>query len=621
MKAGRWLGGVAVVLGLILVVLMIARTWMFNSAVKSVLQPYGVTVTLHGGLAFSLLEKSLSLTDLSIAIPEQSMVVRMGSVHVALEAWPSGEHVQVELLKVGSANIGLAGDSIKFDTLSANTLTYNGDESAMAVSNVEIAGIVSEVYAATQLSSIALSTVRVNLNTLDTDLASLLIGAGTVEATPAGVGWKSIQLQDISVAAGLASVAELRAKDVSVSSLAHDDVLLEVPELLLVDIAKAGTALQIATVDVITPLIRVIRTQAGELIAPIAVGSAANVESEAHGEETEKTEPAGLPKINRLTIVNGKILVDDGLVNPVFKDIIQLTELEIQGINPNNVSVPWKLVLESGDAAGINLGGMVLLQNPGQYFTLLGEVHHWELPGLSGYTSDAIGYGIQTGQFNAELEFSVADNQLDGKAKVNLVRPKFVVLDKKRASVFNDRIKMSLPMALSMLEDADGDISIDLPVSGDLNSPDVNLSGLVEIFAAKALQAAATHYLKTAIFPQATLLSLAQILGGGVYNQFSAQPAVSYGAGIVELAEDSSLVLDNVIQLMVSKPGISLRVCSIAIEADGIDEAARLAIAEQRKVAVRRYLLAGEGIEPQRVLECLSRIETEGKRGRVELGF
>ena len=88
-----------------------------------------------------------------------------------------------------------------------------------------------------------------------------------------------------------------------------------------------------------------------------------------------------------------------------------------------------------------------------------------------------------------------------------------------------------------------------------------------------------------------------------------------------ELTADARLVLDNVRELLGTKPRLSMSICSVASLTDAATAERRLELANQRAVAVRDYLLARQTIKPQRLRECLSREAKGDAKATVELVF
>ena len=97
-----------------------------------------------------------------------------------------------------------------------------------------------------------------------------------------------------------------------------------------------------------------------------------------------------------------------------------------------------------------------------------------DMAGLSPYSSTYAGYKIERGLLALKLNYRLKNNQLKGNNSVVIDKLK---LGDKIAS--DKAVDLPLGLALSILTDANGVIDMQVPVSGDINSPNFELSSVI----------------------------------------------------------------------------------------------------------------------------------------------
>jgi uncharacterized protein involved in outer membrane biogenesis len=197
------------------------------------------------------------------------------------------------------------------------------------------------------------------------------------------------------------------------------------------------------------------------------------------GPETANVEQTAVVRpevrIGRIGLKGGAVAFSDRFVRPNYDVRISGLTGELTGLS----SKPDTL-------SKLNLRGRVERTAP---VTIQGEFNPWrddgrfgieatvkdfELTGLSGYAGRYVGYGIQRGKLSATLDYRIEDRKL--------IARNHLFLDQ---LTFGDQVdsaeKLDLPvrLAVSLLQNSRGEISIDLPVSGTLDDPEFSVGGLV----------------------------------------------------------------------------------------------------------------------------------------------
>ncbi|HBY88569.1 MAG TPA: hypothetical protein DEO86_22180, partial [Colwellia sp.] len=76
-----------------------------------------------------------------------------------------------------------------------------------------------------------------------------------------------------------------------------------------------------------------------------------------------------------------------------------------------------------------------------------------------------------------------------------------------------DQGALPLNMAMGMLKDGDGNVELDVPLSGSISDPNFGLSSIVTLITKKAIMSATQDYLMTTFVPYANIVSIAITAG------------------------------------------------------------------------------------------------------------
>lgn len=173
------------------------------------------------------------------------------------------------------------------------------------------------------------------------------------------------------------------------------------------------------------------------------------------------------------------------------------------------------------------------------------------LPPLSGYAQQYIGQGLDGGNLGLELKYRVADRELHGENRI-------LVQDLALGEASDDPDAPDLPigMAVSVLQDRQGRIVLDVPVSGNIDDVSFDIGGVIT----KALTGSIT---KIATSP----LSIVGSVFGGGEDQDLSRLAFVPGTDRPKLDEHGKL--DVIVRALTERPGLSLQVAGrYAVDSD-----------------------------------------------------
>ena len=188
---------------------------------------------------------------------------------------------------------------------------------------------------------------------------------------------------------------------------------------------------------------------------------------------------------------------------------------------------------------------------------------------------------------------------------------------------------LPLNVALGLLKDGDGNVELDVPLSGSTSDPQFGLSSVAGLITEKAVLLATQEYLLKTFIPYANIVSAAMAVGElALKLRFDDLP---YQAKQIEISEDQQAYLTAFIALMKDKEDTRINICAISTPADinlktgsKVTDKSKIkelkTIAEQRELAFKDYMIKHGNIASSRLLLCAPKIDSsEGAQPRIEL--
>ncbi|HET9251985.1 MAG TPA: DUF748 domain-containing protein, partial [Candidatus Eisenbacteria bacterium] len=165
-----------------------------------------------------------------------------------------------------------------------------------------------------------------------------------------------------------------------------------------------------------------------------------------------------------------------------------------------------------------------------------------ELTTFTPYSGKFMGYRIDRGKLDLDLHYAIQDRQLQGENKI-LIRQ--LNLGEKVES--KDATSLPVKFAIALLKDKNGDIDLDLPVSGSLDDPKFSVWKVVWKILGQLVVKAVTSPFKL----------FGAIFGG---EDTEVAPAIAFPYGSVELDTLEVKKLDAILKGMNDRPALKLEV-------------------------------------------------------------
>jgi len=255
------------------------------------------------------------------------------------------------------------------------------------------------------------------------------------------------------------------------------------------------------------------------------------------------------------------------------------------------------------------------------------KIREFGLPEISPFIRTATGFDMTTGQLDSDTTLTVVNDEIDGVAQLQMRGLEIENSEEQGALVSQTFIPLNV--ALGVLEDSDGVIEIEVPLKGNVNSPQFGIEGFLNLVAQQAALLASQTYLINTFVPYANIITLTNIAGN-----YALKPRVDdliFEEGKSELDSDQKEFLDQLALLLEDKSDINMKACGFASasEQEGAREtlsptqrAALRELALKRSLSVKNYLVADKGIASARILICQAKVEqADAAHPRVEFEF
>jgi len=482
-----------------------------------------------------------------------------------------------------------------------------------------------------------------------------------LQVTAAGappLAFKHLQLNGVQAAADAQSIAELSLEQLVLG--AGDAPLLSLGHYQVSDISASATQLatglhEYADLQVALQRLADGRIDLGATVAsPVESQHTADAENADAADVMDTEESTGVVSASaeegraddgsgfRLFIAgiqqNGDDSgadIRDASVKPAYQGRVQIRELNISEISAtlaasarpelqkpvqvhavlslddyNRIALDTSLTLDSSHAPEIYPQGNITLR-----------ISQLDMVAFNGYLAQAMGYHLEKGMLNLDVDMDMQQARLGGEARILLRNSSFVPEDEATIKRVSKQISMPVDTALDLLRDDNGNVRLTVPVSGDMSSPDFGSGDITAQLSKLALQSAALHYLKQSLQPYGLLLSIASYAGSELMA--IRLDALAFAEGQTELNDEQIPQLEKVAQLMHGKTGLELQVCPFVSAAEAsAQEELWPQLARQRGAAVKAWLAQktdenDHSLAP-RVTLCKAQ---KGKKAEVVLGF
>jgi uncharacterized protein involved in outer membrane biogenesis len=191
--------------------------------------------------------------------------------------------------------------------------------------------------------------------------------------------------------------------------------------------------------------------------------------------EAVESKPVMPVRIGKITLQGGTVRFSDNFVKPNYSANLRQIGGSISGLSSAEGSVANLELRGSYDnVAPLTVSARINPLSAKPYLDLQGEIKGIELTSFSSYVGKYAGYAIEKGKLSLSVMYTLENDQLTAENRVFLDQLTFGdQVDSPSAT------KLPVTLAVSLLKNRNGEIDLDLPISGSLNDPQFSVGGLV----------------------------------------------------------------------------------------------------------------------------------------------
>jgi len=619
-------------------------------------------------LVLDLLGKGVTVDDLETAVGDQvitagalqltgrlryadadQLELRDAQARVAQLAWQmGGRQVSASDLAIAGQVVQRLGGEDPFPSLNASlsaaSLAYRDQDAAtelqlnsLALDQVTLAP--SDAEGTRRLAgTVALGDGRLTQGDATVDWVSVAATLSGAVADPGVHLATDLEVRGLGVATPALAAGPLKIAEVSATAL---DVGEETrfSRLRLQDIRlpaeREQTALRVAAVDladgryapaagvgigeiVIDGLqTGVIRDKQGVWRHVLSGGPPAGTAPQGDGEAAKGGDLAW--KIGGIRVTGDSHLTVADTLNPDMKALrYQVDRVEIGALSSTapDTDTPFDIVLRPDAYSEFAIAGKVRPLADKLHLDAEGHLQGFGLTSVNGLVADDLGHRFLQGQLDDEFRITIANDRLEMGNTLGIAGVGVEELPGKEGP--------PLGMAIALLEDRDGNIKLEVPVSGNLGDPQFRVLGALNPIIMKAVAGTAA----LAIQPLGSVL----LVGGLVADQalkVTFAPAL-FDPGSTQPNPAAQKYLGQLAAKLAEKPKLAVRLCGVVVDAERSrdkkgeyldQEADLLAMAQQRADAARAYL-ASKGADRKQLRACRPTLDPDKAASpRVDIKF
>ncbi|RMT90436.1 hypothetical protein ALP38_02627 [Pseudomonas amygdali pv. sesami] len=310
-----------------------------------------------------------------------------------------------------------------------------------------------------------------------------------------------------------------------------------------------GTGLSIAKVNMDQPYARFMinedrTTNVDDLLIPQPDDKTASQP------KTARTQPKAKAD-NPLAIYVGEVNIKDGSANfadmtltPNFATAVQQLNGRIGTIdNRKATPAPVDIQGKVDRYAPVTIKGSLNPFDPMASLDITTSFKRVELTNLTPYSGKFAGFRIRKGRLNLDLHYLITKGQLKAQNKVLVEQ---LQLGERVDSP--DALDLPIRLAVALLKDTQGRISLELPIEGDLNNPQFSVMPIV-------WQTLRNLVLRAAQAPFKMLGGL--VAAGGSSEDLG---SVSFAPGSSDLSAEAQSALDKLSVALKERPDLKLEI-------------------------------------------------------------
>jgi hypothetical protein len=256
----------------------------------------------------------------------------------------------------------------------------------------------------------------------------------------------------------------------------------------------------------------------------------------------ESTAPAADIRIGQITLVNGQLNYTDNFIKPNYTANLTKLTGNVGAFGTAEGGPPADLAVQAAldDNSPVDINGTINPLAPVAFLDIIGKANEVELTRLSAYSSKYTGYPITDGKLTVDVHYHLDQRKLNADNHIFITQ-----------LTFGDRVEspgishLPVKLAVALLKDTEGNIDVNLPVSGSLDDPKFSMGGLIWRAIGNLITKAVT----------APFRLLGSAFGGGSHEDLG---YVEFDPGSAVLNGAAQEKLGKIIDVLNKKPALTL---------------------------------------------------------------
>ncbi len=341
--------------------------------------------------------------------------------------------------------------------------------------------------------------------------------------------------------------------------------------------------------------------------------------------DSDTTEPTNFSfAIHELaTTANSVFRIEDATKTPELNKEFTLEELVIENIDSKNTDTETTFTTLLKDENYMRL----LVKGKAQPFkehinaNIESELTEFSLPEVNGYLSEILGFEFKAGQLDSKITGDIVNSKIDSSVKLTIRGSDFSASQAPSDETnLIGQTAVPLNVALGMLKDKKGTISLNIPVRGDVEDPNFGMEYLLALVIKKAVMNQTKSYLMTTFVPYAQVVNVAMAAGSFALKvRFE---DLKYSPGQIEILPEQETFVSQLSTLMNDKPKLQVKICPVTSPSDidlsekaNAEEQKRLIDISNQRAAKFKSAIVKNGIESSRLFVCGTKIEAKEDKG------
>lgn len=213
----------------------------------------------------------------------------------------------------------------------------------------------------------------------------------------------------------------------------------------------------------------------GSVPAPAASAPAPAAVAQVPAPSASSAPPPDI-HLGGITLVNGQLNYTDNFIKPNYTaNLTRLTgKIGAFGTTPGDPPAEVAVQAALDDNSPVDISGTINPLQPVAFLDIKGKADEVELTRLAAYSRKYAGYPITAGKLNMDVHYQLDNRKLDADNHIFITQLTFGERDN------SPGVKhLPVKLAVALLRDTEGNIDVNLPVSGSLDDPQFSVGGLV----------------------------------------------------------------------------------------------------------------------------------------------